>query len=472
MKGRHGRTFALLAAIALVATACAWGQAGGNAARNGANPFEPGLTTGNVGRLQLAWQTNQSSGEPVMNAKYVYAVDPFGYVNAYAADGPSSALGAPHCTGSPVTCTPVWKSRLSAFASLSDPVVDAEQVFASANVNGHWTLFALNADPPDCPDTINGCEPGWTGQWGAPDGPQGLPSIAVADGRVYVSTPPDATDTEAHVAVFDERGVAGCTPAPLRTCTPLFQVATPRALLTAPSIAVVGGHLFVESTNATLAFDSAGQAGCVSGTCAPLFQLATAAARGVSLSGTTAYAITGTTLMAFDATGAKNCGGTPRSCAPEWTAALSERVDTERPAISGGKVLVTEFGDTGSSAGLEVFDAAGIRGCTGTPLACAPLWGVARGSMAGVTNHVSATPTLIVMSGWSVVPGPPTLLTQTVKTFDLAGTTDCSGVPTRCLPLSTTSVGNDIGISSPAVAFGRIAVTDTPGHLKVFSVAG
>ena len=39
MNGRSRRTVALAIAVAFVATACAWGQAGGNAARNGSNPF-------------------------------------------------------------------------------------------------------------------------------------------------------------------------------------------------------------------------------------------------------------------------------------------------------------------------------------------------------------------------------------------------------------------------------------------------
>lgn len=476
IRGRNGRTVVLIVAIAFVATACAWGQAGGNAARNGANPFEPGLTADNVGGLALAWQANNASQTitgPVMNAKYVFTTDPFGYVNAYAAGGPASAAGATHCSGSPTVCTPAWVARLSAFTSISEPVVDGDQVFASANLNGRWTLFALNADPQSCPDTINGCEPVWSGQWGAPVRPQTVPSIAVADGRVYVSTPPEADGDAAHLAVFDELGVTGCTSGPPRACTPLFQIETSTPLSGPPDIAIAIGRLFIATPDETLVFDAAGQAGCTNGTCSPLYRLSTLSARGVSLFGTTAYAVLGNSLMAFDATGATGCAGPVVLCEPKWTAPLGSIATGDLPTVSGNRVLVVESpGDAATDPGLEAFDASGQESCGGTPRVCSPLWKVTRGVMAGDVNHLAATPALVIMSGWSVIPFNPPIIRQTLKTFDLSGTRGCNGTPKVCAALSVTAMGTDIGISSPAVAFGRIALSDSAGHLKVSALSG
>lgn len=472
LKGGNGRSVVLIIAIAFVATACAWGQAGGNAARNGGNPFEPGLTTDNVDQLALAWQADnaaQVDAGPVMNAKYVFTTE-FGFVNAYAAGGPASAAGATHCSGSPSVCTPVWFARASSSAPASAPVVSGDRLFVSAFADGLWSLLAYDADPASCPATANGCEPLWTGRWGTSPQPRSTPSIAVSDGRVYVATPPDAAGGDAYVTVFDEAGINRCSAGPPRTCSPLFQATTDKETIVPPAVAA--GRLFVQGTDATLVFDAAGQTGCNNGSCSPLYRLASGAARGVSLFGTTAYAATGTVLMAFDATCATGCAGSPIVCQPKWTAMLGALTEGDTPTVSNGKVFVVALGDALADPALKAFDAAGVQGCGGSPVLCEPLFDVARASMAGVSNHLSATPSVLVMSGWSVIPFNPPILTQTLKTFDLSGSTNCSGTPKRCSPLSTSSVGTDIGISSPAVAFGRIALSDSAGHLKVFAVPG
>lgn len=73
-------------------------------------------------------------------------------------------------------------------------------------------------------------------------------------------------------------------------------------------------------------------------------------------------------LYAFDAAGAINCGGTPKTCEPLWTA-LTEGDVFSTPAVAGGVVYV------GSDDGiLFAFDAAGLTNCSGTPTTCGPLW--------------------------------------------------------------------------------------------------
>lgn len=74
MNGRRVSTIAVLTAIGLVLTACAWGHPGGNAARNAANAYEPFLTVDNVDELELAWQATRGGSEPIITDKYIYTL--------------------------------------------------------------------------------------------------------------------------------------------------------------------------------------------------------------------------------------------------------------------------------------------------------------------------------------------------------------------------------------------------------------
>jgi outer membrane protein assembly factor BamB len=53
--------------------------------------------------------------------------------------------------------------------------------------------------------------------------------------------------------------------------------------------------------------------------------------------------------------------------------------------------------------------------------------------------------------------------------FDAAGTTDCSGTPTFCLPLWTGSTGGGVD-SSPAIANGMVYVGSEDGKLYAFGL--
>ncbi len=73
------------------------------------------------------------------------------------------------------------------------------------------------------------------------------------------------------------------------------------------------------------------------------------------------------TLYAFDA-GVTNCSGTPRTCTPLWTAALSAGPQYgSSPAVANGIVYAP-------GGNLEAFDANGTTNCAGTPKTCTPLW--------------------------------------------------------------------------------------------------
>jgi hypothetical protein len=101
---------------------------------------------------------------------------------------------------------------------------------------------------------------------------------------------------------------------------------------------------------------------------------------------------------------------------------------------------------------------------------CEPLWSVNWLETSGAANHISATPTLAIVSGWTTRYFAP-FTTQTLKTFDLAGNRSCSGAPKLCTALSTLSAGDDQYSSIPPVAFGRVAAKDLAG-IKAFAIPG
>jgi hypothetical protein len=458
----RGRLSVVVAAIALLANACAWGQTGGNAARNSSNPIEHGLTTANIGDLELAWQADGPAREPVINSRYVFTTLG-GLLHAYALDGPESPIGADRCAGTPATCQPVWSASFGGVPS--NPVVDGDQVFVVSYESGHWKLSAFDANATSCQVS---CVPRWTATWGAPALAQTVEghSIAVADGRVYVQTDPDPGQTGSYVTVFDAAGVTGCQSGPPRTCSPLFRAVTDTQTFVPP--AVVNQRLFVAATGRTLVFDGSGQTGCSAGICAPLYTLATRNAAGVSIIGSTAYAGSETELMAFDANGAQGCTGTPPVCAPLWIGALSGDA-RGRPTVAAGQIFVSVFGSNAATApAIEAFDAEGANGCTGSPVpVCQPRWAITRASAPGtITNHVSATPAVLLVSGFRF--GSPSGYPRIVA-FDIAGNLGCSGTPKRCTALAEVSAGTAGGMSPAAVAFGHVASTNNPGPLQVFT---
>jgi outer membrane protein assembly factor BamB len=83
-----------------------------------------------------------------------------------------------------------------------------------------------------------------------------------------------------------------------------------------------------------------------------------------------AYAVSDHSLDAFDVT--TNCGPTT-ACAPLWTSAIGgpsyDISAGSSPTVANGVVYVGSADDN-----LYAFDAAGTKGCSGTPKTCAPLW--------------------------------------------------------------------------------------------------
>ncbi len=156
-------------------------------------------------------------------------------------------------------------------------------------------------------------------------------------------------------------------------------------------------------------------------------------------------------LYAFDATGA-GCTGSPKACAPLWTAATGGSVSFSSPAVANGVVYV------GSADGkLYAFDAAGTTNCSGGPKTCRPLWTAATG---GAIDASAVVANGVVYIGAD---------DDNVYAFDAAGTTNCSGSPKTCTPLWTATTGDAIR-STPAVANGTLYVGSD--QLYAFDAAG
>jgi hypothetical protein len=156
-------------------------------------------------------------------------------------------------------------------------------------------------------------------------------------------------------------------------------------------------------------------------------------------------------LYAFDATGMAGCSGSPRTCAPLWTAITGSAI-LSPPTIANGVIYV------GSNDGkLYALDAAGVSGCSGSPKTCTPLWTAATG------GWIQSSPA--VANGVVYVGSDD----KKLYAFDATGMAGCSGSPRTCAPLWTGSTGWDI-YSSPAVSNGRIYVGSWDDKIYAFGL--
>jgi outer membrane protein assembly factor BamB len=166
-------------------------------------------------------------------------------------------------------------------------------------------------------------------------------------------------------------------------------------------------------------------------------------------------------LYAFDAAGSTNCSGTPKVCAPLWTASTGRGQASSSPAVANGVLYVS--GNRPGQDLLFAFDAAGATGCSGTPKVCTPLW---TAPLAGSIGLAPAVANGMVYVGES----EPNFLGQ-VAAFDAAGSKNCSGTPKTCSPLWTSPTLTAI-TSSPAVANGVLYIGSSGGKLYAFDAAG
>jgi hypothetical protein len=258
-----------------------------------------------------------------------------------------------------------------------------------------------------------------TAHFSASDGTTGavIPQ-AVVNGVLYVS---NASGLETYSAT----GTTGCSGSPV-VCTPLWSYSPGPPV---GNIAVVNGVVYASTSSGLEAFDAAGHTNC-SGTptvCTPLWS-ASGTFGTPTVSNGFVYATTGTNLDVLDASGSTDCSGAPKVCSPVWT---SHNIHGGVVSVSGGIAYALTFVG-GTYGGVVALDAAGSRGCSGTPKVCTPLWEYA-------TNYP-------ITGGYAVVSGvalyvdtfyspAPRQFGGDIEGFDANGVNGCSGSPTVCAPL-------------------------------------
>jgi hypothetical protein len=255
---------------------------------------------------------------------------------------------------------------------------------------------------------------------------------AEVNGILYVS---NANGIEAYSAT----GSTGCAGSPT-TCTPLwtYQGASVPA---SDGVAVLNGVLYVTTASALEAFDATGHTNCAGTptTCSPLWHAPLALPSAPTVSNGTVYLTASDTLDAFDAKGVTNCAR--GVCAPVWTA---NDVYSD-VAVSAGIAYV--FG--GGNA-ISAFDANGIKGCSGTPKVCTPLWAYLDPTFTS-TDPINPEGPASTW-GYPVVSGSSVYLDTFdqvgaysqggIEAYDASGVTNCGGTPTVCSPLWTGEGGS------------------------------
>lgn len=263
---------------------------------------------------------------------------------------------------------------------------------------------------------------------------------AIVNGILYAS---DATS----IVAYSANGTTDCSGSPAM-CSPLWSYSTGSIGNDVP--AVLNGVVYVSSSSQLEAFDAAGRTNC-SGSpsvCQPLWT-APGDFGSPTVSGGAAFVTTLSALEAFDAAGQTDCSGTPRVCGPMWTSPIADASPVA--TVSAGVVyVISDDGVTGST--VVAVDATGSRSCSGSPKVCSPLWTyrptygriadaypVVSGSMLYVDTYVSTT--------------EPPSIEGDLEAFDATGADGCSGTPTVCTP-TMSSPNNSPSLESPVVGDG------------------
>jgi outer membrane protein assembly factor BamB len=451
--GRFWSVVVVLGVTALL-SGCSWAQFQHDPAHSGANPAEGAIDAQDVGGLQEVWTAASGAvtSTPVVSDGLVYVGTASNRLVAYDANGIDG------CSGVPVVCAPSWRSGNLFGAIVGSPAVAGGVVYV-AGVGQR--LYAFDAKGgANCTGTPLTCTPLWTATLGG----EAQSSVTAAGGRVFVSA---IVGFDHVLYAFDAAGVTGCSGTP-KTCTPLWTASVPIISLATAGRAVpafANGLVYMafgeqpadddSGAAAVLAFDAAGQIGCSGSpaTCSPLFSGRTDGASVLSsasvVDGVVYAAADDGQLYTFDAAGSHGCSGAPKVCAPLWTASIgsADPQDNAGVAVADGTVFA------GGSDGISAFDATGSAGCGGVPKTCTALWSTSIGSerAPSVAGHV-----LFATNG------------SGIAAVDASGTTGCSGVPRACSPLWSATGG--FGISVPSIVIGRVYVGSSDGKLHVFAL--
>lgn len=415
--------------------------------RTGYQPDETRIGTGNVGRLSQARTYHTASGPsaPLIANGLLYVDTGKLYV--------FDATGATHCSAAPTACTPLWTAPTAYFDGMA---IANGDVFVT-DAEGVQAFDA--AGSKDCSGTPKVCAPLWTTSTRSSTGPAFTPgpgSPVVSNGVLYVPGYGDGLALRsggAYVAAFNAAGSTGCSGSPT-VCVPMWTTTgVPASTGNTGSPTIANGVLYI--ANQTLyAFDAAGSANC-SGTpkvCAPLWTAATSGSPTYSApavaNGTVYVGSWDSKLYAFNAAGSANCstGATGKTCTPLWTATTSSSIGGT-PAVAQGVVYTVSANGT-----LSAFNAAGSKNCTGTVTAktCTPLWTSAAGESGYATSSSPAVANGVVY--FSSTNGG-------TYGYDAAGSLNCSvsGAAKTCSPLWGAVTGF-IGGGSPAIVNGVLYI--------------
>jgi outer membrane protein assembly factor BamB len=368
---------------------CDWPMFRYGPTHTGFSKYESHLTRRTISRLRPLYVA--PTGDIVRSAATV--VDGVAYVtsfdgNLYAYD----AAGKSNCGGLPKVCAPLWSAGYGGTATpavvggvVYVPIASGFAALDAVTGAQLWTADTgyLGQYPVSSPTVANGVVYlGATGSkmyaWDAAGNANcsGAPKVCLPlrtfqmQGYTYVRSTPAVDHDRVYVGswdhnvyAFDAAGIANCAGSP-EVCTPLWIAPTGGVVSSSPSVA--GGTVYIASQDGNFyALDS--RTGTQSWTAAigganldPYLQSSPAVANGVVYIGSR-----DTHLYAFDASGMTGCAGTPKTCAPLWTAA--DVGYQSSPAVAGGVVYT-------SGSSLYALDANGIINCGGTPKTCAPLW--------------------------------------------------------------------------------------------------
>jgi outer membrane protein assembly factor BamB len=446
--GAGGSAFS--AGVSITVNNASWPQLHYGPDRTGYQPNESTIGTANVGKLSevRTYPTNGTPSPPLIANGILYVITN----QLYAFD----AAGATDCSAAPTSCTPLW----TAPAANSTGMTIANGVVFVTDAEGVQAYDA--AGSTNCSGTPKVCAPLWQTSTNTGSGPgfsPGTGSPVVANGVLYVPGYGDGLAPNlggALVAAFDTAGSKGCTVYNGfgDICVPMWTTTgVPESSSNTGSPAIAGGVIYI--ANSTLyAFDAAGSTDC-SGTpkvCAPLWTAATSGGATYSApavaNGTVYVGAWNGLLYAFDAAGATNCSvsDNTRTCTPLWTAIASNSIGGT-PAVANGFVYIVSEDGT-----LSAFDAAGSKNCSGTVTAktCTPLWASASGGSGYDTSSSPAVANGVVY--FSSTNGG-------TYGYDAAGSTNCtvSGGITTCAPLWGAVTGY-IGGGSPAIVNGVIYI--------------
>ena len=253
----------------------------------------------------------------------------------------------------------------------------------------------------------------------------------------------------------------------------LAQARTYRAAANPSAPLIANGVLYVD-TGTLYAFDATGAANCSAApaACTPLWTAPTAYFHGMTIANGDVYVSDGEGIQAFDAAGSKNCSGTPKVCVPLWATSTHSSTGpaftpgSGSPVVAGGVLYVPGYGDglplSTGGAYVAAFDAAGSAGCSGSPTVCVPMW-----TTTGLPASTANTGSPAIGAN-----GVLYIANQTLYAFDAAGSASCSGTPKVCAPLWTAATSNSPTYSAPAVANGTVYVGSWNAKLYAFGAAG